>query len=115
MLVVAGGEQGGAGEQVGERIQVVGEGVEFAEFFEQIAAGVALHLALPAADGIGGGGQGRALARTDVLADNAAVDAAGSGVVAAAAAGFPAHGPAPKRRNSARATQHASPDRPSAR
>jgi hypothetical protein len=92
VLVVAGGQQGGAGEQVGEGVQVVGECVQGREFFEQVAALVALDLPLPAADGVGGGGQGGALAAADVIADDAAVDAAGAGVVAAAAAaGFPGH------------------------
>jgi hypothetical protein len=104
VLVVTGRQQGGLGQQVGEGVEFGSQGVQRGAGL----AGVPVGLALAAVVVVGRGGGLGGRAGTEVLADDTAVDPAGAGVVQAAAAGFPGHRPAPKRRKGAGATQHVS-------
>ena len=88
--MVAGREQGGAGDEVGEGVEFVGRGVEGGN-------GGPVGLVVLPAFGVGRGGLRGEVAAANVLADDAAADPAGAVVVALVATGFPGHaGPAPE-------------------
>jgi hypothetical protein len=94
VLAVAGGQQRGAGQQLGQLVVLVEDLVEGLEFVQLLPPGLEPGGAVSPAFGVQPGGQRAAETAADILADDAAVDTAGAGVVAAAgaAAAFPGHG-----------------------
>jgi hypothetical protein len=93
VLVEPGGLQGDAGDRFGERVEEQEVSLEPANFVGDEVPPAAFAVDEGAAAAVAFGGEFGAAAAADVLADDAAVDPPGAGVVAAAVGGgVPGHG-----------------------